>query len=150
VVDPNGVITAFGLAEASSDERLIGEALVAYLLADKGFTGVHWERRWLEEEYGALVAATPYNDSRRAWLKAARRWASFARQAPDHRRGHRPAEGHLRSGAPPRQDVGRAVEAFGRQGRSLHHLRTNDQRFSRPTAASPGGPVDLVRCTSLV
>ena len=29
VVDPNGVITAFGLAPAASDERPIGEALVA-------------------------------------------------------------------------------------------------------------------------
>jgi hypothetical protein len=74
VVDPNGVITAFGLAEASSDERPIGEALVASdrheaYLADKGFTGVHWERLWMER-YGALVAATPYDDSRRAWPKA--------------------------------------------------------------------------------
>jgi hypothetical protein len=64
VVDPEGVITAFGLATASSEERPIGEALVAsdrheaYLLADKGFTGVHWERRWLQE-YGAPVAAPP-------------------------------------------------------------------------------------------
>jgi hypothetical protein len=84
VVDPNGVITAFGLAEASSDERPIAEALVAYdrygaYLADKGFTGVHWERRWLRE-YGALVAATPYDDSRRAWPKADRRWAAGKRQ----------------------------------------------------------------------
>jgi hypothetical protein len=60
---PDGVICAFGLAEASSDERPIGEALVASdrhgaYLADKGFTGVEWERRWLQE-YGALVAATP-------------------------------------------------------------------------------------------
>src|SRR5215216_3434061 len=31
-------------------------------------SGVEWERRWLEE-YGALVAATPYDDSRRAWPK---------------------------------------------------------------------------------
>jgi len=153
VVDPNGVITAFGLAPAASDERPIGEALVASdrygaYLADKGFTGVEWERLWMER-YGALVAATPYDDSRRAWPKADRRWASFARQAPDRRRGHRPAQRLLLFGAPPRQDVGRAVDAFGRQGRSLH-LRTNDQRFPRPTAASPGGPVDLVRCTSLV
>jgi hypothetical protein len=51
---------------------------------------VEWERRWLEV-YGALVAATPYDDSRRAWPKVDRRWASFARQAPDHRRGHRTA-----------------------------------------------------------
>jgi Transposase DDE domain len=85
VVDPGGVITAFGLAtRASSDERPIGEALVASdrheaYLADKGFTGVEWERRWLEE-YGALVAATPYDDSRRAWPKVDRRWASGKRQ----------------------------------------------------------------------
>jgi hypothetical protein len=49
VVDPEGVITAFGLAEASSEERPIGEALIASdrhgtYLADKGFTGVEWER----------------------------------------------------------------------------------------------------------
>ncbi|MBA2715067.1 MAG: IS982 family transposase [Rubrobacteraceae bacterium] len=84
VVDPDGVVTVFGLAAASSDERPIGEALVARdrheaYLADKGFTGVEWERRWLEE-YGALVAATPKNDSRRAWPKKDRRWASGKRQ----------------------------------------------------------------------
>ena len=84
VVDPNGVITAFGLAPASSDERPIGEALVAFdrygaYLADKGFTGVEWERLWMER-YGALVAATPYDDSRRAWPKSDRRWASGKRQ----------------------------------------------------------------------
>ena len=81
LVDPEGVITAFGLAEASPDERPIAEVLVAgdrhdTYLADKGFTGVEWERRWLEE-YGALVAATPYDDSLRAWPKADRRWASL-------------------------------------------------------------------------
>ena len=84
VVDPDGVVTVFGLAAASSDERPIGEALVARdrheaYLADKGFTGVQWERRWLEE-YGAIVAATPYDNSRRAWLKKDRRWASGKRQ----------------------------------------------------------------------
>jgi hypothetical protein len=45
VVDPEGVITAFGLAPAAHDERPIGEALVApdhygAYLADKGFTGL--------------------------------------------------------------------------------------------------------------
>ena len=40
---------------------------------------MEWERRWLEE-YGALVAATPYDDSRRAWTKVDRRWASGKRQ----------------------------------------------------------------------
>jgi hypothetical protein len=84
VVDPEGVVSAFGLAPAASDERPIGEALIAEdlhdaYLADKGFTGLEWERRWLQE-YGALVAATPYDDSRRAWSKADRRWASGKRQ----------------------------------------------------------------------
>jgi hypothetical protein len=84
VVDPEGVITAFGLAAAASDERPIGDALLASdrygaYLADKGFTGVEWERLWMEI-YGALVAAAPKNDSRRAWSKADRRWASGKRQ----------------------------------------------------------------------
>src|SRR5215208_1828930 len=84
VVDPNGVVTAFGLAPAASEERPIGEALVAEdhydaYLADKGFTGVEWERRWMEI-YGALVAATPKDDSRRAWSKADQPWASGKRQ----------------------------------------------------------------------
>jgi hypothetical protein len=84
VVDPDGVITAFGLAPAASDERPIGEALVASdrygaYLADKGFTGLEWERLWMDQ-YGALVAATPKSNSRRAWTKADRRWASGKRQ----------------------------------------------------------------------
>jgi hypothetical protein len=84
VVDPEGVITAFGLAVAASDERPIGDALIASdrhgaYLADKGFTGLEWERLWMEL-YGALVAAAPKNDSRRAWSKADRRWASGKRQ----------------------------------------------------------------------
>jgi hypothetical protein len=84
VVDPDGVISAFGLAPAASDERPIGRALIAEdlheaYLADKGFTGVEWERHW-SERYGALVAATPKNNTRRAWSKADRRWAAGKRQ----------------------------------------------------------------------
>jgi hypothetical protein len=76
--------TAFGLAPASSDERPIGEALIARdlhdaYLADKGFAGAEWERRWLEM-HGALVAATPNDNARRAWPKEDRRWASSKRQ----------------------------------------------------------------------
>jgi hypothetical protein len=57
------MVSAFFLAPASSEERPIGEALIASdhhgaYLADKGFTGVEWERRWLEE-YGTLVAEHP-------------------------------------------------------------------------------------------
>jgi len=84
VVDPEGVVSAFGLAPAASDERPIGDALIAsdrydVYLADKGFTGVEWGRRWMEV-YAALVAAAPKNNSRRAWTKADRRWASGKRQ----------------------------------------------------------------------
>ncbi len=84
VVDPAGVITAFGLAPAASDERPVGDALISQdrygaYLADKGFTGVEWERRWMEV-HGALVAATPKSNERRAWPKADRRWASGKRQ----------------------------------------------------------------------
>ena len=85
VVDTEGIITAFFLAPAASEERPIGDALLAcdghgaYYLAEKGFAGVEWERLWMEI-YGALVAATPKDNSRRAWSKADRRWASGKRQ----------------------------------------------------------------------
>jgi hypothetical protein len=83
-VSPEGVIMAFGLAEANSDERPIGEFLLssdghdAYL-ADKSFSSVDWERYWLAS-YGALVAATPLESARRAWPEKARRWAAGKRQ----------------------------------------------------------------------
>jgi hypothetical protein len=153
VVDSDGVITAFGLAEAASDERPIGEALIASdrhdaYLADKGFTGIEWERRWMGL-YGTLVAATPYDNSRRAWSKADRRWASFARQTPDRRRGDLPTEGLLLSGEPPGEDVGRAAGSPGGQGRGLH-LRPTAQRFPGSTDASTGRPLAIAHCTSVV
>lgn len=66
-----GVIVAFGLAEANSDERPIGEFLVTSdgydtFLADKGYSSVEWEKHWLET-HGALVAATPQRSAGRAW-----------------------------------------------------------------------------------
>lgn len=83
-VSPEGVILAFGLAEASSDERPIGEFLMASdghdaFLADKGFSSVEWEKHWLKT-YGSLVAATPQKSARRAWPKEACKWASGKRQ----------------------------------------------------------------------
>jgi hypothetical protein len=84
VVDPDGVITAFGLAPANCDERPIGEALIASerhdaYLADKGFSSLGWEKRWLEV-YGVLVAATPKDNAHRAWPEMDRRWAAGKRQ----------------------------------------------------------------------
>ena len=83
-VSPEGVVAAFGLARANSDERPIGEFLVASdsrdaFLADKGFSSAEWERRWLQE-YGALVAATPQKNSHRAWPEEACRRAAGKRQ----------------------------------------------------------------------
>jgi len=84
VVDPQGVVRAFGLAQANCDERPIGDAMVSHdrhsaYLADKGFSSLAWERYWLEA-YGALVAATPKDNSERAWPEADRRWAAGKRQ----------------------------------------------------------------------
>jgi hypothetical protein len=83
-VTPEGVIRAFCLAEASADERPLGETLIhsdrhAAYLADKGFSSVGWERHWLLE-YGALVAATPKDNSKRAWDATGRLWAAGKRQ----------------------------------------------------------------------
>lgn len=83
-VSSKGVITAFELAEANADDRPIGEFLIVSdnydsYLADKDFSSVRWEKRWLHR-YGALVAATPQKSSRRAWSKAACRWAAGKRQ----------------------------------------------------------------------
>jgi hypothetical protein len=150
-VSPEGVICAFWLAEAASEERPIGDLLIienfhdAYL-ADKGFTGVEWERRWLDL-YGALVAATPKNDSKRAWAKTDRRWASGKRQI--NRRGNRPTKGPLRPGAPQGQDAGWAFGPLGGQDGSLH-LWAAAQRPARATAAPPGRPLGLSSYASLV
>jgi Transposase DDE domain len=83
-VSPEGVITTFCLAEASADERPVAEILIhkerhAAYLAEKGFASVGWERHWLSE-YGALVAATPKDNSKRAWDAAGRLWAAGKRQ----------------------------------------------------------------------
>lgn len=83
-VNPEGVVTAFGLAPANCDERPIGEFLVAVdghyaFLADKGFSSVEWERYCLEE-YEALVAATPQKNARRSWPEEACRWSARKRQ----------------------------------------------------------------------
>jgi hypothetical protein len=150
-VSPEGVICAFGLAEAASDDRPIGEFLIsedfheAYL-ADKGFTGVQWERRWLDL-YGALVAATPKDNSKRAWAKSDRRWAWGKRQI--NRRGHRSTQGHLRPGAPQGEDAGWSFGPFGGQDGGLH-LRAAAQRPARATAAPPGRPFGLSGYASLV
>lgn len=59
-ITPEGVITAFCLAEACAEERPIGDFLIrrdghdAYLADNKGFSSLAWERRWLLGKHGAL------------------------------------------------------------------------------------------------
>jgi hypothetical protein len=152
VVDPEGVVSAYhALAPAACDQRPIGEALVASdrheaYLADKGFTGVQWERRWLEE-YGALVALHPEERLPPGLVEGGS--AMGSRQAPDHRGGDLPAQGLLRPGAPPSQDPRWTAGAPCGQGCGVH-LRPTDQRLSRSTAPPPGGPAGLAHCTSVV
>lgn len=91
-VDPEGIVTAFGLAPANHDERPIGDHLVASdghdaFLADKGFSSVEWEKRWLEV-HGTLVASTPQNSTKRAWPEADRKWAAGERQIIEGKSGN--------------------------------------------------------------
>jgi hypothetical protein len=150
-ITPEGVITTFCLAEAAADERPIGDVLIrrdghgAYL-ADKGFSSVDWERRWLAE-YGALVAATPKDNSRRAWSEADRRWASGKRQIIEG--GYKPAQGSVLSGAPQGKDPWWSAGSLGGQDRRLH-LRAAAQRSARSPAAPPGRSFGLRSYASAV
>jgi hypothetical protein len=83
-VSPQGVITAFGLGGAASDERPMGDWIIRrdrheVYPADKGFSSVAWGRHWAED-YGALVVATPKDNSKRACAESDRRWAAGQRQ----------------------------------------------------------------------
>ena len=48
-------------------------------LADRVFSSVEWEKRWLES-FGALVAATPWRNTRRAWPEKVCWWVAGRRQ----------------------------------------------------------------------
>lgn len=143
VVDPKGVVTAFFLAAASSDERPIGDALVASdrhgaYLADKGFAGAKWERRWLEGTglWWRPPRRTTTGERGRRRIGAGRR--ASARSS----RGDLPAQGLLFLGAPSGEDPGRSAGPACGQGRGLH-LRPADQPLPRPAVAPPGGPAGL-------
>jgi hypothetical protein len=150
-VTPEGLITAFCLAEASADERPIGETLIhsdrhAAYPADKGFSSVGWERHELLE-YGALVAATPKDNSKRAWDAAGRLWAAGKRQIVEgiinqlkdlfflERHRAKTLEGLL--------------ARLGGEDLRLH-LRTVPQRPARSSSAPPSRPVGLKSYASVV
>ena len=97
-VNPEGVITGFGFAPASTKDQplaetffalrseanprlgSVGSAAVGPYVADKGFEGEENHRRWLDL-YGACVVCPPKRNGRkRRWPKRLRRWAASIRQ----------------------------------------------------------------------
>jgi hypothetical protein len=150
-VSPQGVICAFGLAEASSDERPIGEYLI-----NRGLSRCLPGRQGL---YGRSVGATLVgslwsvgsgHSQRQLQEGVGENGPSLGVwKAADHRRGHRPTQGHLRPGAPQGQDASRSFGPLGSQDGGLH-LRAAAQRPARTTAAPPGRPNGLSGYASLV
>jgi hypothetical protein len=150
VVDPAGVITAFGLAEAASEERPIAEALIA----SERYDAYPWPTQGL---HGGRVGATLAGGIRGAGCghtvrrlpqgMAEDRSPVGVGKAPDHRGGYLPAQGFLRPGAPPSENPRWAAGSSGRQDRRLH-LRSTDQRLPEPAPASPGGAAGIAHCTS--
>src|SRR5690606_34014567 len=95
-VSLEGVITGWGVAPASTNERPLAETLmavrahpdprlpsvgtpVATYLADSGFAGADVETH-LAATYGVTLVATPQRGSRRRWPTAVRRWVARHRQ----------------------------------------------------------------------
>jgi hypothetical protein len=96
-VNPQGVITGFGLASASShDVRMaetffavrqtpspqlpsVGQAGGGVYVTDKGFAGAKLQQRWFET-YHVTVIAPPQRNSKTPWSKPWRRWLASIRQ----------------------------------------------------------------------
>ena len=97
-VSPEGLVTGFGFGAASAKDQPLADTLLTlrqnpnarlpslgaakhgrYYLADKGFEGKHWRRRW-RSEYGALLLHPPRRNSLHPWPQQLRRWLSSLRQ----------------------------------------------------------------------
>ena len=97
-VSPEGVITGFGFASASTADQPMAETFLAarsrphsrlssvgraasgYYVVDKGFEGAENHRRW-HEYYGARIIHPPKRNSRLgSWPKRLRRWVAGIRQ----------------------------------------------------------------------
>lgn len=96
-VSPDGVMTGFGFAPASTkdqplaatffaarqhpDPRLpsVGQSICGVSVVDTGFEGVAWRQHWWEE-YGFQVIGRPRRTSRHPWPKPLRRWLAGLRQ----------------------------------------------------------------------
>ena len=96
-VNPEGVITGFAFAAASTQDQPMAEDFFAFrhtphprlptlgapvrgwYVADKGFEGRELRKRW-QDCYGARVISPPKSNSRNPWPKGLRRWLAGIRQ----------------------------------------------------------------------
>ena len=97
-IRPDGLITGFGFAPASSNDHSLAETFLAvrhrptsrlpsvgsatgdYYVADKGFAGAKVLKRWWQD-YAARLVCPPHQKSKRErWPKALRRWLASLRQ----------------------------------------------------------------------
>jgi hypothetical protein len=96
-ITPQGVISGFGFAAASTHDQPLAETFFAaraqpvagllsvgrpahgVYLADKGFAGEEPHAQW-RERYGAQVITAPHQRSQQKWSKAWRRWLARLRQ----------------------------------------------------------------------
>lgn len=96
-ITPQGVMTGFGFASASTHDQPLAETFFAarvrpvsglltvgssaqgVYLADKGFAGEEPHTQW-RERYGADVLTAPHQRSKKQWSKDWRRWLAGLRQ----------------------------------------------------------------------
>lgn len=96
-IAPDGVLTGYAVAAASSKEQpyaedflaarafpnprvaMVGRPASGPYLADTGFEGRERHQRW-SQDYGAVVLAPPRNDRRHAWPRDWRHWHARKRQ----------------------------------------------------------------------
>jgi hypothetical protein len=96
-VTPEGVLTGFGFAAASTKDQTLAECFFAlradplcplpsvgrsapqYYACDKGFEGVKRHHQWAEA-FGARVLSAPKRSTRQQWPRALRRWLAGIRQ----------------------------------------------------------------------
>ena len=94
---PQGVITGFSFAPASTKDQpmaedffafrhdpqprvpTVGEPAAGYYVVDQGFEGRERHQHWYHD-YGAQVVCPPQRNSRRSWPKKLRRWIAGLRQ----------------------------------------------------------------------
>ena len=96
-VNPQGIITGFGLSGGNTKEVHMAHALLearwyqyprlecagnpaaGFYITDNGFEGKHWHRQWYHE-FGAAVLALPKSSNRIQWSRPWRRWMVHIRQ----------------------------------------------------------------------